>query len=88
MWFGKLQQMRTKHNQGTRNVHDSIDLCDPPPDDLTMQIQWYHETRKGSGRYVPSVHTANVDRTFVHVNSCLGLCEFKYVRGAYVLSNN
>ena len=87
MWFGKLQQMRTKRNQRTRNVHDSIDLCDPPPD-LTMQIQWYHETRKGSARYVPSVLTTNVDRTFVHVNSCLGLCEFKYVRGAHVLSNN
>ena len=48
----------------------------------------YHETRKGSSRYVPSVRTTNVDRTFVHVNSCLGLCEFKYVREAYVLSNN
>ena len=35
LWFDKLQQMRTKHACRTRNVHDSMNLCNPP-DDLKM----------------------------------------------------
>ena len=87
LWFGKLQQMRSKRGQRSRNVHNSIDLCSPPSD-LTMQLQWYHETTKGSGRYVPSIRTHNVDRTFVHVSACLGLVKFEYKRNAYVLAKN
>ena len=81
--------MRTKRGDRTRNVHNSIDLCSPP-DDLMMQLQWYHETRTGSGRYVPSTRTCDIDRTFVHITSCLGLVEMKYtsVRGEYVLLDN
>ena len=87
LWFGKLQQMRTKRARRTRNVHDSIDLCNPP-DDLKMQLQWYHETRKGSGRYHPSLRTVSVDKTFVDVESCLGLAKLKYDDNCYVVVNN
>ena len=87
LWFGKLQQMRTKQARRTRNVHYSIDLTNPP-DDLKMQLQWYHETRKGSGRYHPSLRTVTVDRTFVDVESCLGLAKFKFQNDCYVLVDN
>lgn len=84
LWFGKLQQMRSKTGKKTRNVHRSIDLTDPP-DDLTMQLQWYHEKRRRSGQYVPSPKTRDVDRTFVPVQSCLGLVQLDYNRGVYTL---
>ena len=87
IWFGKLQQMRSISGKRTRNVHSSIDLTNPPQD-LTMQMQWYHETRKGSGKYVPSPKTRNVDRTFVPVQSCLGLVELEHRRDVYVLKKN
>ena len=87
LWFGKLQQMRSKTGKRTRNVHRSIDLTNPPAD-LTMQMQWYHETRKGSGKYVPSPKTKNVDRTFVPVQSCLGLVKLDHRRGVYVLKKD
>ena len=87
LWFGKLQQMRTRQALRTRNVHDSIDLCNPP-DDLMMQLQWYHETRKGSGRYHPSLRTVSVYKTFVDVESCLGLAQLKYDNNSYVLVDN
>ena len=87
LWFGKLQQMRTKQARRTRNVHYSIDLTNPP-DDLKIQLQWYHETRKGSGRYHPSLRTVTVDRTFVDVESCLGLAKFKFQNDCYVLVDN
>ena len=69
--------MRSKRGQKTRNVHQSIDLCSPP-EDLMLQLQWYHETRPGSGRYLPSARTKNVDRQFVHVSACLGLVKMKH----------
>ena len=87
LWFGKLQQMRSKAGKKSRNVHSSIDLTNPP-EDLTMQLQWYHETRRGSGRYVPSPRTKNVDRTFVPVQSCLGLVQLEQSRGTYVVKKN
>ena len=68
-------------------MHHSIDLTDPP-EDLTMQLQWYHEKRKGSKRYVPSPKTKTVDRTFVHVTSCLGLVQFECSKGVYTLKKN
>ena len=87
LWFGKLQQMRSRAGKRTRNVHCSIDLtC--PPEDLMMQLQWYHETKRGSGRYVPSPRTKDVDRTFVHVSACLGLVHFNCKRGIYTLKKN
>lgn len=87
LWFGKLQQMRSKIGGRTRNLHQSIDLCDPPQD-LKMQCQWYHETRKKSRKYVPSTRTVNVDKKFVDVQTCLGLVEFKYTNGVYTLVSN
>ena len=87
LWFGKLQQMRSKTGKRTRNVHRSIDLtC--PPEDLLMQLQWYHETHTRSGRYVPSPRTKDVDTTFVHVSACLGLVTFDYKQGVYTLKKN
>ena len=87
MWFGKLQQMRSKTGKRTRNVNHSIDLTNPP-EDLLMQLQWYHETKKRSGHYVPSPKTKYVDRTFVHVSSCLGLVNFDCKKGVYTLKKN
>ena len=71
----------------TRNVHQSIDLTDAS-EDLMMQLQWYHETKPRSKRHVPSPKTKTVDRTFVHVTSCLGLVQFDYKGGVYVLRKN
>ena len=86
LWIGKLQQMRSKIGRGTRNLHRSIDLCNPP-DDLQLQCQWYHETRRRSGHYTPTSRTVNVDMNFVHVKSCLGLVNLKYnARGYYTIS--
>ena len=85
LWIGKLQQMRSKKGKRSRNMHEAVDLCDPP-DDLRMQCQWYHETRSGSGRYYPSARTVNVDRAFVHVSSCLGLVKLCYSNGVYTIS--
>ena len=79
--------MRSKHGGRTRNLHQSVDLCSPPAD-LKMQCQWYHETRKGSGKYIPSVRTVNVDKKFVDVGSCLGLVELEHVGGYYKLVAN
>ena len=87
LWLGKLQQMRSKAGRRTRNLHNSVDLCNPP-EDLRMQCQWYHETRKGSHRYVPSARTVNVDKKFVHVSSCLGLVELDYNSGVYTMADN
>jgi len=87
LWFGKLQQMRTKRGRRTRNVHDSISLINPP-NDLKMQLQWYHETRKGSGKYHPSLRTTTVDRTFVDVESCLGLVKLEFKNKFYIPTNN
>ena len=53
-------------------------ICVRPPSDLRMQCQWYHETRTGSGRYIPYTRTVNVNKKFVHVSSCLGLVELDY----------
>ena len=53
-----------------------------------MQLQWYHETRRGSGKYLPSIRTVDVDKTFVHVESCLGLVKLRYEDNYYVLDNN
>ena len=79
--------MRSKVGNRSRNVHRSIDLTNPPQD-LTMQLQWYHEARKKSGRYVPSPKTKDVDRAFVPVQSCLGLVEFVCSKGVYTLKPN
>lgn len=68
LWLGKLQQMRSKTGKKTHNVHHSIDLCDPP-EDLRMQCQWHHETLIGSGKYVLSAGTVNIDKKFVHLSS-------------------
>ena len=87
LWFGKLQQMRSKIGGRTRNLHQSVDLLNPPQD-LKMQCQWYHETKKKSGKYVPSTRTVNVDRKFVDVATCLGLVEFKCTNGVYTLLPN
>ena len=87
MWIGKLQQMRSKIGNKSRNLHNSVDLCNPP-DDLRLQCQWYHETRRGSGRYKPSVRTTNVDRSFVHISSCLGLIDLEYNNGFYTVTQN
>ena len=86
LWLGKLQQMRSKVGSRTRNVHDSIDLTTPPKD-LLMQLQWYHETRKGSGKYVPS-SSYNVDKKFVDLKPCLGLAQLEYINGKYSLVKN
>ena len=87
LWFDKLQQMRSKTAKRTRNVHRSIDLTNPP-EDFLMQLQWYHETANGTGRYVPSPKTKDVDQTFVPVQSCLGLVHFDYNHGVYTLTQN
>ena len=87
LWLGKLQQMRSKTGTRTHNVHHSIDLCDPP-EDLRMQCQWYHETRKGSGKYVPSAGTVNIDKKFVHVSSCLGLVDLVWSNNVYTMKDN
>ena len=87
LWLGKLQQMRSKTGQRTRNMHHSIDLCDPP-EDLRMRCQWYHETRAGSGKYVPSARTVNVDKKFVHVSSCLGLVDLVWSNRVYTMKDN
>lgn len=84
LWLGKLQQMRSKKGKRSRNLHQSVDLCDPP-DDLQMQCQWYHETQSGSRRYVPSARTVNIDRSFVHVTSCLGLVKLRHCNGIYTI---
>ena len=86
LWIGKLQQMRGKFSGRTRNVHHSIDLCDPPPD-LLLQCQWYYETRKGSGKYKPSVKTRDVDNKFVQIKSCLGLIDMERRRDYYIISD-
>ena len=87
LWIGKLQQMRSKIGRNTRNLHRSIDLCNPPAD-LKMQCQWYHETSKGSGRYRPSVRTVNVDKAFVDAGACLGLVELEYQNSYYTIVAN
>ena len=61
---------------------------DSIPNDLLMQRQWYHETRKGSRRYVPSPKTKDVDRTFVPLKSCLGLAQLDCKKGVYTLKRN
>jgi hypothetical protein len=85
MWIGKLQQMRSKCAGRRRNVHNSVDLCNPP-NDLTLQLQWYHEVKPG--QYVPTVRTVDVDKNFVDVDSCLGLVELEYSKGFYSLVKN
>jgi hypothetical protein len=85
MWIGKLQQMRSKVAGRRRNVHDSISLTDPPQD-LTMQLQWYHEAKRG--RYLPTRKTVNVDKSFVDVAACLGLVTLEYKHGYYTLADN
>lgn len=85
LWIGKLQQMRSKCAGRRRNVHDSISLTDPPQD-LTMQLQWYHQAKRG--RYVPTRKTVNVDKSFVDVTACLGLVQLKYKHGYYTLADN
>ena len=87
LWFGKLQQMRSKIGRRTHNLHESVDLVNPPQD-LKMQCQWHHQTRKKSRKYVPSTRTANVDKRFVDVATCLGLVEFKCTNGVYTLVSN
>ena len=87
LWFDKLQQMRSKIGGRTHNLHQSVDLLNPPQD-LKMQCQWYHETKKKSGKYLPSTRTVNVDRKFVDVQTCLGLVEFKCTNGVYTLLSN
>ena len=77
----------SKTGTRTHNVHHSIDLCDPP-EDLRMQCQWYHETRKGSGKYVPSAGTVNIDKKFVHVSSCLGLVDLVWSNSVYTMKDN
>ena len=86
LWLGKLQQMRSKVGSKSRNVHNSVDLTSPP-DDLLMQLQWYHETRRVPGKYVPSC-SYNVDKTFVDVDACLGLAQLEYIDGRYSLVQN
>ena len=85
LWIGKLQQMRSKCAGRRRNVHDSISLTNPPQD-LTMQLQWYHEAKRG--RYVPTRKTVNVDKSFVDVAACLGLVTLEYKHGYYTLADN
>ena len=85
MWIGKLQQMRSKCAGRRRNVHKSISLTDPPTD-LKMQLQWYHQVKRG--RYVPTRKTVNVDKSFVDVQACLGLVKLNYKRGYYTLADN
>ena len=87
LWFGRLQQMRSKIGGRTRNLHQSVDLTNPPQE-LKMQCQWYHETKKKSGKYVPSSRTVNVDKSFVDVQTCLGLVEFECTNGVYTLAAN
>lgn len=74
VWIGKLQQIRGGPRTG--NLHGPIDLCRPNKR-YSLQLQWYHETRKGSGRYVPSRATKNLDRKFVSLKACLGLAVLK-----------
>ena len=50
LWFGRLQQMRSEIGGRTRNLHQSVDLTNPPQD-LKMQCQWYHETKKKYGKH-------------------------------------
>ena len=69
VWIGKLQQIRGGPRTG--NLHGPIDLCRPDKK-YTLQLQWYHETRKGSGRYVPSKDTKTLDRKFVSLKTCWG----------------
>ena len=84
VWLGKLQQIRAK---GKGNLHGPINLCNPP--DVKLQLQWFHETRKGSRRYVPSRATKKLDRKFVDISSCLGLVVFvKLPNGVRKLADN
>ena len=86
-WASCSKCERSKIGRKTRNLHDSIDLCDPP-NDLKMQCQWYHEVRPRSGKYRPSIKTVNVDKKFVHVEACLGLVDLEYIDGFYSIVDN
>ena len=85
LWIGKLQQMRSKCAGRRRNVHDNISLTDPPQD-LRLQLQWYHEHKRG--RYLPTHKTVNVDKSFVDVQTCLGLVTLEFKHGYYILADN